>query len=559
MRAVILSVSLLLSTASLARAQTSIAGDWEGTLKAGNVELRLALHIVQDDDGRLKATLDNIDQGGFHIPVTSIALTGPALTLRVDALRASFDGTVGADGTAIAGTWSQRAAVPLVFTRAPKRAEVTPSDLDGTWAGTLDAGTTRLRLLFHVTNTPYGLVATMESPDQGVQRLVATVSRTGPSLKLEVKQIAGTFEGTVDAARTAIEGTWSQGGARLPLTLTPTGAAVRIEPRRPQNPVKPYPYREEDVAYENRTANVTLAATLTLPPGPGPFPAVLLITGSGPQDRDETILGHRPFLVLADSLTRRGIAVLRADDRGVGKSGGSFSTATTADFATDAEAGVAYLRTRREVDAKKIGLIGHSEGGVIAPLVASRNPGVAFIVMMAGSGVRGDEIIVAQTTLMSQALGLSAEQVDKSSAVERQILQLVEQEKDDAALAVKLRGALQGMVRPEDVETQIKALSAPWYRYFLTYDPIPALQRVACPVLAISGERDLQVPPRQNLPAIKKALESSGNTRSEVIELPGLNHLFQTAKTGLPTEYAQIEETMSPVALDTIARWILKQ
>ena len=559
MRAVFLSVSLLMSTAGLAAAQTSITGDWEGTLKSGNVELRLALHVAPADGGGFKATIDNIDQGGFHIPVTSIALAGPRLTLRVEALSASFDGSVAADGAAIVGTWSQRASVPLVLARAPKRAEVKPSDVDGTWAGTLDAGGAKLRLLFHITNSPYGLVATMDSPDQGARRLVATVSRTGSSLKLEIKQIAGTFEGTVDEGHTKIDGTWSQGAARLPLVLTPAENALRIEPRRPQNPVKPYPYRDEEVAYDNKTANITLAATLTLPPGPGPFPAVLLITGSGPQDRDEAILGHRPFLVLADYLTRRGIAVLRADDRGVGKSGGVFATSTTVDFAADAEAGVAYLRTRPEIDAKKIGLVGHSEGGVIAPLVASRNPAVAFIVMMAGSGVPGDEIIVAQTTLMSQVSGLRADQVEKNSALERQILKIVKEEKDDAALAVRLRDALRGTVRPEDMEQQIKALSAPWYRYFLTYDPVPALKRVTCPVLAINGERDLQVPPKQNLPAIRKALESSGNTRVEVVELAGLNHLFQSAKTGLPGEYAQIEETISPVALELIAGWIKKQ
>jgi len=204
-----LSVSLLMSTAGLAAAQPNIAGDWEGTLKAGAIELRLALHVVSADDGGFKATLDNIDQGGFHIPVTSIALTGPRLTLRIDALSASFDGTVGADGTAIAGTWSQRASVPLVFARAPKRADVKPSDVDGTWAGTLDAGGAKLRLLFHITNTPYGLVATMDSPDQGAQRLVTAVSRTGSSLRLEIKQIAGTFEGTVGEGRTIIDGTRS--------------------------------------------------------------------------------------------------------------------------------------------------------------------------------------------------------------------------------------------------------------------------------------------------------------------------------------------------------------
>jgi len=265
MRAVILSVSLLLSTAGLASAQASIAGDWEGTLKSGSVELRLALHVAQDTGGPLSATLDNIDQGGFHIPVTSIALTGLAVTLRIDALRASFDGTLSPDGTTIVGTWTQRAAVPLLFTRAPKRAEVTPSDIDGTWAGTLDAGVARLRVLFHITNTPYGLVATMESPDQGAQRLVATASRTGSSLKLEVRQIAGTFEGTVDAARTAIEGTWSQGGARVPLILAPTGAAVRIEPRRPQNPVKPYPYRDTPTPDAEGSASARLAHWLYKP------------------------------------------------------------------------------------------------------------------------------------------------------------------------------------------------------------------------------------------------------------------------------------------------------
>jgi pimeloyl-ACP methyl ester carboxylesterase len=559
MRRVLVAIALVLSTPGVALAQASVVGDWEGVLKAGAVELRLALHVVKEDDGGFKATMDNIDQGGFHIPVTSIVLAGQQLTLRIDALSASYEGTVSADATAIDGTWSQRATVPLVLARAPKRADVTPSDIDGIWTGTLDAGATKLRPLFHITNSPYGLVATMDVPEQGVRRLVATASRSGPSLKLHVKQINGTFEGRIDEARTTIDGTWSQSGASLPLVLTVVKDAAALEPRRPQNPVKPYPYREEDVAYENIAAGITLAATLTIPPGPGPFPAVVLITGSGAQDRDSSLMGHRPFLVLADYLTRRGIAVLRADDRGVGKSGGNFGAATTADFATDAEAGVAYLRTRHEVDARKIGLVGHSEGGVIAPMVAARNPAVAFIVMMAGSGVPGDEIIIAQTTLLAQAAGLGAEQVERNGALERDILQLVKKEKDPTVLAARLREMLPSRIPPEAMEMQVKALSSPWYRYFLAYDPVPALKRLTCPVLAINGERDLQVPPKQNLPAIRSALEASGNKHFEIVELPGLNHLFQTAKTGSPSEYAQIEETMSPVALDTIARWILKQ
>src|ERR1019366_5061034 len=207
------------------------------------------------------------------------------------------------------------------------------------------------------------------------------------------------------------------GALDLPLVLTLVKDLSTIERRRPQTPSKPYPYREEDVAYENAGANVTLAATLTMPPGPGPFPAVLLITGSGAQDRDESVFGHRPFLVIADYLTRRGIAVLRADDRGFGKSTGNFSTATTADFATDTEAGVAYLRTRREIDPHRIGLVGHSEGAVIAPMVAARDPNIAFIVMMAGSGVRGDDVLVAQNVLVAEAMGATHEQAEARGAL----------------------------------------------------------------------------------------------------------------------------------------------
>ena len=356
-----------------------------------------------------------------------------------------------------------------------------------------------------------------------------------------------------------IDGVWTQNGGSMPLVLKRGANAVAVETKRPQNPVKPYPYREEDVTYDNTAAHITLAATLTTPAGPGPFPAVLLITGSGPQDRDESLAGHRPFLVLADYLTRRGMAVLRVDDRGVAKSGGNFASATTADFATDAEAGVAYLRTRREVDAKKIGLIGHSEGGMIAPMVAARNTAVAFIVLMAGPGVPGEDILLAQNTLLAQAAGVPEEQITQNTALLKGVFEILKEEKDEARLQTRLRERLTGTMPPEMISVQIRTLTSPWYRYFVAYDPAPALKRLTCPVLAINGERDMQVPPKLNLPAIRSALEASGNKNVEVTELPGLNHLFQTAKTGAPNEYAQIEETMSPVALDTIARWILKR
>jgi pimeloyl-ACP methyl ester carboxylesterase len=332
-----------------------------------------------------------------------------------------------------------------------------------------------------------------------------------------------------------------------------------LELKRPQNPVKPYPYHDEDVSYENKAQNVTLAATLTIPLGKGPFPGVVLITGSGPQDRDESLLGHKPFLVLSDYLTRHGIAVLRADDRGVGKSTGVFAKGTTADFATDAEAGVAYLKTRAEIDPHKIGLVGHSEGGLIAPMVAARNKDVAFIVMMAGTGVPGDQILPAQGEAIEVASGKSPEQASRNAANERAMLTLVETEKDDAVLQKELKEKMAGEVPEAQIGLQISQITSVWFRYFLTYDPATALRKVTCPVLAINGSLDKQVLPSQNLPAIRKALAESGNQHVEVDELPGLNHLFQTAKTGAPAEYSQIEETMSPVALDKMATWILKQ
>jgi len=323
--------------------------------------------------------------------------------------------------------------------------------------------------------------------------------------------------------------------------------------------VRPYPYRDEDVTYENKSVGIKLAGTLTIPPGTGPFPAVVLVAGSGRHDRDETVYGHKPFLVLADYLTRKGIVVLRYDKRGLGQSGGDNAAATTADFATDAEAGLYYLKSCPEVNAHKIGLIGHSEGGVIAPMVAARNPDVAFIVMMAGSGVPGDEILAAQSLLIAQSMGASPERAERAAAEEREVLAMVKAESDNSALEKKLREKLAGKVPEAQIGMQIKQISSPWYRYFITYDPATALRKVTCPVLAINGEKDLQIPPKQNLPAIRQALEAAGNKNFEVEEMPGLNHLFQTAKTGSISEYAEIDETMSPVVLEKIASWILKQ
>ncbi len=433
------------------------------------------------------------------------------------------------------------------------------SSISGDWQGSLKVGTIELRLVLHIVATGDGFKATLDSVDQASTIPISSISLKASKLVFAADTIQGSYEGTVSSNGATIDGMWSQGGRSLPLLFSLVKDAAQLELRRPQNPVKPYPYREEEVEYANKAAGITLAATLTVPSGRGPFPAVLLITGSGPQDRDESLMGHRPFLVLADYLTRKGIAVLRADDRGFGKSGGNFASATTADFATDAEAGVAYLRSRAEVNARKIGLVGHSEGGVIAPMVAARSSVVAFIVLMAGSGVPGDQIIVAQSVLIAQANGARRDVAERNADDLRELLALVKEEQNSTVLDTKLRERLTGRFPPDQVEAQIKALTAPWYRYFIGYDPAATLAHVTCPVLAIGGEKDLQVPPEENLNAIRAALKAAGNKDVEIDELSDLNHLFQTAKTGSPSEYGQIEETMSPAALEKIARWISKQ
>jgi len=555
-----IAIAALSLAASLAQAQ-DISGDWQGALNAGGQTLNLVLHLTKAPDNSLKATIDSLDQPGANdIPVASVTLKDSKLTLDVAIIHATYDAKVSSDAKTITGTWSQGGQTfPLEFkpgTPPPAK----PSDIDGSWMGLLDLGTLKLHVIFNIQTGPGGLAATLDSPDQGANGIpTSSISRDGASLKIEIKKIVGTFEGKIATDLSSIDGTFTQLGSAHPLVLKPVKDKEKAElaPKRPQNPVKPYPYHDEDVTYDNKAQNVTLAATLTIPQGKGPFPAVVLITGSGPQDRDESLLGHKPFLVLSDYLTRHGIAVLRADDRGTAKSTGVFATATTADFATDTEAGIAYLKTRSEIDSHRIGLIGHSEGGVIAPMIAARNKDVAFIVMMAGTGVPGDQVLVAQGEAIQVASGISPEEAAKKAATQKEILTLVETEKDQTVLEKEMKEKMVGDMPEDMMDAQIKQFTSPWFRYFLTYDPAIALRKITCPVLAINGALDKQVLPDQNLPPIRKAL--ADNKHAEVDELPGLNHLFQTAKTGSPAEYAQIEETISPVALDKIATWILKQ
>lgn len=443
-------------------------------------------------------------------------------------------------------------------------------NLEGMWEGTLNVGGSSLRLLFKISKSQDGsLTAQLDSPDQGAFGLpVDSVTVDGNSVRFEMKRFAASYEAKLNPGFTEMSGNWMQGGLELPLVMKRTEKETKTN--RPQEPQKPYPYNDEEVSYENKKAGIRIAGTLTTPRDKGPFPAVILITGSGPQDRNESIFGHKPFMVLADHLTRQGVAVLRVDDRGVGGSTGNVTTATTDDFTEDVLAGVEYLKSRKEIDPKKIGLIGHSEGGIVAPLVATKSSDIAFIVMMAGTALPGEEILYLQGALIAKAAGIRDEDIAANRKVQERIFAILKSEQDPKEAEKKfntLRDEIvAGMTEEQKkagadkiLESQLKSVNTPWFRFFITYDPKPALTRVRIPVLAINGERDLQVPHKENLAAIESALKAGGNKDFTLIMLPELNHLFQKAVTGSPSEYGKIEETISPVALKAISDWIVKR
>jgi fermentation-respiration switch protein FrsA (DUF1100 family) len=443
--------------------------------------------------------------------------------------------------------------------------------ITGQWNGALKVQGTQLRLVFNVTKTDNGVSSTMDSPDQGAKGIPTTTTNFENSiLKITIASAKIEYEGTLGQDN-VIVGTFKQGGQSFPMNLS----KEKIEKEkliRPQEPIKPYPYYTEDITFENKKAGINLAGTLTLPNKDGVFPVVILISGSGPQNRDEDLLGHKPFLVLSDFLTKNGIAVLRYDDRGTAMSNGDFKTATSADFSTDVESGIAYLKTRKEINKKKIGLIGHSEGGLIAPMVASKSKDVAFIVLLAGTGIQGDQILLLQQKLIGKASGVSDEDLQKSELENRKVFDIVNKSTNLEQLNIDLTDFIkqalkdnpnaekpEGMNDDDFVKLQVKQIATPWMQYFIKYNPAPALEKVKCPVLAINGEKDLQVPPKENLEAIKKALTKGGNKKLTIKELPNLNHLFQECKTGSPDEYLKIEQTFSPTALTEILKWLQTQ
>lgn len=448
-----------------------------------------------------------------------------------------------------------------------------PRDFAGIWEGKLNVGV-ELRLVFHIKETgSSGLVSTADSPDQSAYGIKCdTTFVNAENLTIEMHGLNASFNGK-RVNDSTIEGTFKQGAA---FSLNLKKVDKPSERKRPQTPQPPFPYKSEDVKFNNADKSIQFGATLTIPPGKGPFPAAVMVTGSGPQNRDEEMVGHKPFAVIADALTKKGMIVLRVDDRGVGTSTGKFSEATSADFADDVNTSLNYLLSRPEVDKRKLGLIGHSEGGMIVPMVATQRKDINFIILLAAPGILLSELMVEQNAAVLSSTGIHEPAVNAYKPFFRDLIKTVLNTPDTAQARQEARTAFEkwkasttndivnelGFKSDKErdifINSIVNEFNGKWFRYFLAFDPAPYLQKLNCKVLALNGSRDIQVIAASNLAGIRKALQKSPSKSYEIKELPGLNHLFQTCNKCTVQEYGEIEETFSPAALQAMTAWFEK-
>ncbi|HEY4197830.1 MAG TPA: alpha/beta fold hydrolase [Mucilaginibacter sp.] len=458
--------------------------------------------------------------------------------------------------------------------------QIKAQDIAGSWQGVITVSSTNLRLVFNIKKTDTSYTTTFDSPDQKVFGIACSKTyKVKDSVFIEIALIKGGYKGLWDG-KDGITGIYRQGSGHITVDMKRMNdadkAGLAKDRVRPQTPKPPYNYASEDVEYDNADKSMHYGATFTKPNGGGKYPAVIIISGSGTQDRDGSMMGHKPYWVLADYLTKNGIAVLRVDDRGAGKSslGKDISSATSADFSYDVEASLNYLETRNDVDKKHLGLIGHSEGGIIAPMVAARRKDVNFIVLWGAPVIGGARIWTEQQGDAIKEMGVDSTAVNAFKSLNLQILDqfasssntdVLDQEIatifDDwkKSQSPKVLSTLwpNGVVTAKDLFKGYNSLyDAVWWHFFIVYDPAKDLGKVTCSVLAVDGSKDVQVRAKPNLAVIKEILTKSGNKHFEVKELPGLNHLLQTANTGAESEYEKIDETMSPEAMKIISDWI---
>jgi len=441
-------------------------------------------------------------------------------------------------------------------------------NLPGYWEGKLNVGT-ELRIGFNITTAQNSFSVTLDSPDQGITGVEADLVRSDDdSLVIAIKSIQGTYRGKVSWSDSTVTGSWIQRGFPFPMVLRKTNSPAVLP--RPQTPKAPFPYTVKEIEFKSVKDTHSLSGTLTIPENGKPGAAVIMITGSGPQDRDETLMGHKPFLVIADYLSRNGIAVLRYDDRGIGKSGGNFATSTIYDFADDVRGAIRYLKSQPGIDSTKIGLLGHSEGSMVSQVVCAGDPSVAFFVSLAGPGEACRFLLYRQLVDVYRVNGISDEaSLKKYSQYIESFYDIIikygvsEETRNEirkhVAASAPMFTVLERQIYNVDtagVEGMLKYFVSDWFVNFIRFEPEPYLKKITCPVLAVNGSTDIQVAAAPNLEGFRKNCSKKILT---VKEYPGLNHLFQHSVNGNPNLYGKIEETISEEVLKDIKDWILKQ
>ncbi len=432
-------------------------------------------------------------------------------------------------------------------------------EIIGPWQGELDIQGMKLPLILHVNKDGENLKSTLDSPKQGAKDLaVSKTEFVNNELKFEATNLGVSYKGTLKDGK--IEGTFSQGGMQLPLTFVKSTGENKTVFNRPQTPKEPFDYKTEEVTFVNSIDKNTLAGTISIPKNFKNSDKILvMITGSGKQNRDEELFGHKPFAVIADDFAKKGIATLRLDDRGIGGSSKGKDDDTSANYATDISTAVDFLVKK---GYKNIGLIGHSEGGMIAPIVSTTNKNVKFLVLMAGPGTQLDELLLKQNESAGKLAGMSDKDLAEAKIGNQKIYNFIKNYKGnnyETDLKNFMTENFKGKMTDAEINQTVNQTKKNWFRYFIKFNPDHYLSKIKIPVLALNGSKDFQVPAKDNLAAIKKSLTKAGNKNFEIAEMEGLNHLFQECKTGAFSEYADIEQTISPKVLEKMSSWILKR
>ena len=565
---ILLLTGLLLSFNSLA----DLSGDWEGQLDVNGVVLPIVIHL--NKNGReATGTLDSPAQGVFGLLMSKLEYGDQELMFEVAKISAHFSGTWDAESKSINGNFIQGGVIPLSFSRVDESAKPASNSSElaeilGQWGGTVEIPGNPLSFILHIEDQDGEVKASADSPDQGATGLVVDqVTLNEGTVVFTMQALGVKFTGQLSKDMNSISGDFVQQGMQYKLTLT-RGANPKQVYERPQNPTPPFNYQVEEVLIENAQAGITLAGTLTLPQDQPVKAAAVMITGSGPQDRDETVFEHKPFWVIADHLSSQGYAILRMDDRGVGESTGDFKTATSSDFVTDIDAGVNFLQQRSDIPADKVGVIGHSEGGMVGPMLAAERSDLAFVIMLSGPGVPITELLAEQKYLIALAAGgdqqALAKQRQQDLAFHQVLAQNANSEQYEEKARTYLRNTLQQQLSDEAqleavLSSTVKMYSSPWFKYFIAYDPAPAISQIKAPVLAISGSNDLQVAAESNLGGIEQILSQAKHPDYTILSLDGLNHLLQPSDSGAPTEYVKITTTVDPVALNAMSAWLAER